>query len=341
MRVLSKVWMLALLVAGAFACNDVEQPSIIQQTGASLLSPPSSLVLSVDERDAEFVFEVSPADFGVPKSGVIYTLQMDAPGNNFQNAATLVEGTTTVLTVTAADINRRALSRGLVPNEAGEMAFRVRATAEGMPALVGPATMIMVTAFADAIELPMLHVPGDYQGWNPANMNTVLFSENSDNVFTGFVHVLSGSGEFKFTPEPNWDADFGSDDGETLTPGGGNIKVASFGTQTVTVDLNDMTFTLGDVFVWGIIGSATPGGWDSETPMGFDADENVLSITLDLVEGDMKFRANQSWDFNYGGADGELEEDGANIPIPAAGNYTITMDWKVPGQVSYEIVKNN
>lgn len=70
--------------------------------------------------------------------------------------------------------------------------------------------------------------------------------------------------------------------------------------------------------------------------------ENVLTITLDLVAGNFKFRAGD-WAFNYGdtGMDGVLNPDGSDIPIADDGNYTITMDWKVPGEITYELIKND
>jgi hypothetical protein len=42
----------------------------------------------------------------------------------------------------------------------------------------------------------------------------------------------------------------------------------------------------------------------------------------------MKFRLNDDWGVNLGdnGADGSLEAGGANIVIPAAGTYNITLD---------------
>ncbi|HAH35899.1 MAG TPA: DUF5116 domain-containing protein, partial [Algoriphagus sp.] len=85
---------------------------------------------------------------------------------------------------------------------------------------------------------------------------------------------------------------------------------------------------------------ATAGGWDSETKMQFDRENNVLKITADLKKGEMKFRANQSWSHNYGGANGELTADGANIQVAEAGKYTVTLNFTEPGAVTYTLTKN-
>ncbi len=78
----------------------------------------------------------------------------------------------------------------------------------------------------------------------------------------------------------------------------------------------------------GIIGTATPNGWDASTPMDQDpADEHRWTLTeFSLVGGEAKFRANDAWDVNWGSAsfpEGTATQDGPNIPIPA-GVYDIT-----------------
>ncbi len=188
----------------------------------------------------------------------------------------------------------------------------------------------------------MLRVPGDYQGWDPANSKTVLYSENIDDKFKGFIHILGGSREFKFTTGPNWDVNFG-DTGANLSldSGGDNIKVAADGTYEINVDMGAKTYTIAPVKRWGIVGSATAGGWDTDTPMDvFDKTTNSLKITTNLTAGEFKFRANNSWDFNYGGSNGNLTAGGANIAIPSAGNYTITFFLGPKGAATYTLVKN-
>lgn len=76
---------------------------------------------------------------------------------------------------------------------------------------------------------------------------------------------------------------------------------------------------------WGIIGSATPTGWGSDTDMDFDLATGLYSITIDLSAGHIKFRLEDSWSTNFGdnGNNLSLDAGGADIPIPAAGTYTI------------------
>jgi hypothetical protein len=58
-------------------------------------------------------------------------------------------------------------------------------------------------------------------------------------------------------------------------------------------------------------------------------------VTLDLVVGAIKFRANDAWDLNLGGDINALTSGGANISVTVAGNYTITLDpWGLKATVT-------
>nr|WP_321451140.1 SusF/SusE family outer membrane protein [uncultured Carboxylicivirga sp.] len=105
-----------------------------------------------------------------------------------------------------------------------------------------------------------------------------------------------------------------------------------------TIEMNVTTYF--DAEPWTVIGSAV-GGWDLENDqyMTYDKDNDVYTITLDMVPGDFKFRApkkdSDPWKFNYGlsgdseviedAQDVELESGGSNIQT-LGGNYTITLD---------------
>ena len=173
---------------------------------------------------------------------------------------------------------------------------------------------------------PVLYVPGSYQGWDPADENTVVASAADDKNFEGYFWFDANT-QFKFTQLADWTADFGDNDADgKLEAGGGNIEVADEGFYRIKVNMNDSTYTT-EKTSWGLIGSATPGGWDTDTDMTYDAGEGAWTLTVDLLAGEIKFRANDDWALNYGdtGADAILEEGGDNIAIPADGSYTIKL----------------
>lgn len=79
----------------------------------------------------------------------------------------------------------------------------------------------------------------------------------------------------------------------------------------------------------GLIGSATPDGWDSDQDMVQDAgNPDLWTLSIDLVTGAAKFRADDDWAMNWGAADfpsGTGDQDGPDIPVPG-GSYDITFN---------------
>ena len=176
---------------------------------------------------------------------------------------------------------------------------------------------------------PLLYVPGNYQStaWTPSDATTVLASANADGNFEGYLYFPANT-EFKFTTGPNWDVNFGDTGADgTLESGGDNIKVANAGFYKLNVNINAKTFTILKTD-WGLIGSATPDGWNSDQNMTYDPTDRTWNITLNLIGGqEVKFRANDGWDLNYGdtGANALLEAGGDNIKIPTSGLYAIKL----------------
>ncbi|MBK8567336.1 MAG: RagB/SusD family nutrient uptake outer membrane protein [Saprospiraceae bacterium] len=184
----------------------------------------------------------------------------------------------------------------------------------------------------------LLNVPGGYQSWDPANNATALASVAGDETYEGYFW-LEANTEFKFA-KGGWDNNWGDDGADgTLEPGSANIVATEAGFYRFTVDLNALTYTMTKT-EWGLIGSATPNGWDSDINLTYDAGENAWTITTDLVAGEAKFRANDDWGINLGddSANGILEYNGANITIPDNGTYLIKLYLDRPDH-SYYIEK--
>jgi hypothetical protein len=124
---------------------------------------------------------------------------------------------------------------------------------------------------------PVIYVPGGYQkaagysegDWSPADAPQ-LASVNSDNNYEGYIYFSKEGDEYKFTAGPNWDVNWGDNDADgTLEPNGANIKAPAAGLYKINVNLNDFLVTSVKT-EWGVIGDATPNGWDSDTNMDFD-----------------------------------------------------------------------
>lgn len=193
--------------------------------------------------------------------------------------------------------------------------------------------------FKTLADITKLHVVGDYNEWtNDASAPYIISTESSEGLAVGYIYLTAGG--FKLIMEPGSWADettFGDDGTGNLTNVGDNIPVADDGYYYITANLSDMSYTLLKMN-WGIIGDATPGGWDAQTALTYDSELKVLKGAYALTAGAFKFRANDNWSNNYGSndADGNLQVDGANIPVAVAGDYAVTLDLSTPNVFKYE-----
>ena len=165
-------------------------------------------------------------------------------------------------------------------------------------------------------------LPGDQNGWSHGAAGRIQ-SANFDGVYTGYAYL---NGVFKMTSQADWNGtNYGWATETTLsTDGGAGNLWAEAGFYAVTGDFAALTWTLTPQS-WGIIGSASPGGWDSDTDMTYDTTKKCLTATVNLVAGEIKFRANDDWGVNFGGDINNLGRDGSNIAIAEAGTYTIDL----------------
>ena len=165
---------------------------------------------------------------------------------------------------------------------------------------------------------PILYMAGDANGWKHID---VLNSDDGVN-FKGYMYLNQNG--FKFCTQPNWDgtnyggAFFGeSEDNIMMTQEAGFYQV--------DVDLSAKTYTL-TPFTIGIIGNATPKGWDGDTEMTYNPEERCWELkNVELTDGEMKFRHTNDWNLNWGGPLDALVHDGDNIAV-AAGTYDIKLE---------------
>lgn len=196
--------------------------------------------------------------------------------------------------------------------------------ADGSVMTVSADISLSVTLHVDYGEF--VYVVGN-PAWSPETAAS-LRSPNFDGVYTGFSYV---DGDFKFTKHRNWDdgeynfADF-TTLGEGIVQGeGSNINIATAGYYYLVADLSTGSLTATLIEKMGIIGSATPSGWDADTEMAYDATNDCWTVTVDLVAGVFKFRVNGDWAINLCGTTDNLSQDGADIAVDEAGTYTITL----------------
>ena len=143
--------------------------------------------------------------------------------------------------------------------------------------------------------------------------------------------VTLGEGEVKFRFNNDWGLNYGDDGADgSMEANGANISVSS-GHYLVSMNLNTQSYTLEEIDVWGLVGSATANGWDGPNDKfmpDFGIMEGYYYLSgAELVDGEIKVRQNDAWGLNYGddGNDGLMEVNGANIPV-SAGTYNIILN---------------
>ena len=184
-------------------------------------------------------------------------------------------------------------------------------------------------------------IVGDYNGWdNSDNAKFIITTPTSNRTAEGYVYLKQGG--IKLVTDHSWDNahTYGDDGSGNLTNPGNNISVQEDGYYRVRANLSEMTFSLVKTD-WGIIGSATPSDWGDETPLNYNSDLEQWIGGVHLTANEFKFRANHSWDYNYGSdeADGKLQAGGANIPVDIEDDYAITLDFSTPNEYTYSVHK--
>lgn len=191
------------------------------------------------------------------------------------------------------------------------------------------------------VSYPKAYVPGDYQGWDAANTETSLSSVNSDKIFEGYKYFAEDNSRFVITKFPSFSLTYGDNDADgTLEINGDTIVAGQAGLYYIKVDFNDNTYEL-ERREWGVLGDATPTGWDSDTDMVWDAENEAMRVSINLNPGTIKFRANDAWDVDLGddNGDGILTQGGTDIVIEEGGQYDILLFLDKP-DYTYQL-KNN
>lgn len=171
-----------------------------------------------------------------------------------------------------------------------------------------------------------IYTPGNSNGWNQAASNALTTTDYV--TYSGWAYL---NGEWKFDATLDWKKPFGNsgEEGKLSTdPGAGNLPCETPGVYYLTMNISQLTYSMTLMESCGLIGDATPAGWDGQTNLTQDA-ENPMIWTGKVNfagAGEWKIRFNDNWDFNLGGDMLNLSQGGANIPTPGEGEKTVTVN---------------
>lgn len=170
-----------------------------------------------------------------------------------------------------------------------------------------------------------------YNNWGAFD-DAKFYSTDTPNVYVSYVSLVTG--EIKFRANNDWNdplGEFGDSGADgTLDAGGTNIAVTE-GNYKITLNFNNNTYTI-EEFSWGVVGSGF-NNWGADGPdakFTYDYITNTFKVGVKLIDGDIKFRANNDWNDplgDFGGSGGTLVASGNNIAV-TAGYYVITLDFE-------------
>jgi len=307
------------------------------------------LTLKRSEGTKVLTFTGTPVDPGF-RASANYFLEISKTGNNFADAVILLSDIQdTSMKITVTDLNAGLLKK-FTPDQINSVDFRIRAVLVVEAGTGAPGTSTKPFEYNSATKtvnatpfgLPRLDLIN-------SGITQKIESPLGDGKYIGYVK-LDATKSFTIK-DPDSNTTYGGTNG-VLSANGAGLKATINGWHRLTVDTKTLTYELKE-FRIGLIGSSTPNGWSApDSKMDFDASLGAFTIKLDLVVGAVKFRANDDWNngiINLGIGDADHPEYTLNnlwnsgsskdIPIAAAGNYTINLFFKSSGY-SCTITKN-
>ncbi len=197
------------------------------------------------------------------------------------------------------------------------------------------------SVFASAEKVPsFLYMKGNANGWDGYDAMECINEEGTQ--FRGFMYLDQDG--FKFCTQTNWDGTNYGKDFSTAGDAANIVMTEPAGYYQVDVDLNAKTYTLTPITTIGIIGAATPGGWDADTDLTYNATERCWEIKgIQLTEGNYKFRANDAWAIQWGlnSETGEyvFSSNAPEATCTEAGTYDIKLYAWANGFAKCEVTK--
>ncbi len=352
MKHINKLICLFCFTAFIWSCEDDIEQIQVNPTNSieAVINTPSNnddFVLNIEEASSNPAITISweKADYQTPVV-ISYTVEFAQNGTDFAEPFAANVTTNTFFTMTISEFNSALASAGLAPFTKANIDIRIKSdigSQKELPKYSDPIT-VSVTPFTT--DLPTIAVPGNHQGWDPTTAPLLAAPEYGATNYEGYVWL---DGVHKFiAPDSKGNFAWGNtdwgDDGTTsgkLVDDGESDINATAGHYLIQVDTDALTYSE-NMYTWGLIGSGTPDNWDSDQDMTYDPASKTWTVTLDLSAEEIKFRANDAWDWNYGDTDADesLEPGGDNIKVSTAGNYTVVLDLSTPRKYTYKLTLN-
>ncbi len=323
--------LIGMLALGLTACETEKEPVLSVKADAQLEAMPTTdYVFTTSNAADPFVIKWKAVDYGFTAVNT-YTVVL----KNKANGNTVTLGTTSAseLSLTNADINAKAGTLFALPGQAADMSVSLLYSAYDGKLSEAAAEEIdfKVTPYDPrAVTWNTVYAAAGYPNWDFSTAYQ-LGDSDGDGAYEGYV-PLTGGAEYTIL------------DGTTLA------VLAECGALAAEDGFYKVNYTGGAAtvsapMIWGVVGSATPEGWNADTQFEYDPDTRMWTKVVRLKIGqEFKFRANDDWAFNLGAVDGQesamggdLKQDGNNMIAEYAKDTTflVTLNLTEAGKYTY------
>lgn len=325
-KILKNILILFSLTTFLVSCDKEEFTVLNPEANTTVSLNVSEVVLLPENVDQEaLLVSWTDPDYGF-NAGAVYQVTF----TNGDQSNTVSAGADLSKAFETSQLNKLLLGIGVEGDTPTQIDVMVTIVLSAYKNIASNITMLTVTAYEDKLDLSTeWGVVGSAapNGWDGPD---VPFYKTTDpNVIVAYPTLIDG--EWKIRTNNEWGNDYGDGnlDGVFDKDSDNNIPVTA-GTYKISFNTSTLAYTI-EAYTWGMVGSATENGWDGpDMPLEYDPFTDSWKALVTLVEGEIKFRKNNSWGGDYGDLelDGILDqEDGNNIPV-TAGNYLITVDFK-------------
>ena len=346
---MKKLFLTSLIaLAGLFATSCVQEHLEVIYDPANVTAQTLSEIAgcALAEDGTPITATYNEADFNV-QVPVSYTLLANVAGAGFDSAkkvdATIADGK---ISIEQPKLNKLLGNLGATPGTEFAVDFRLDAFLMNEKGAVENTRQSsnVVTAVFTPYEtekvLDVCDVPGDYQGWAPADYPKLFNYSGDGTIYRGVIDFKctkedgTAATGFKVTYGGNWDDDSGNwgvgtapaaeADAVQLANGSGDNIMCYGEKRYYLFSFNKESLLLTKIMSFdkvGVIG--LNGDWDNDIEMTYNMYKGRFWADVDAASAtEFKFRLDGAWDNNWGGNLDGLEGGGANIAIEA-GQYRI------------------
>jgi starch-binding outer membrane protein SusE/F len=352
----------AMLLTLVFeACKKVEDlPYYDKGTSVTLTASKTAVTATPADSSRSVVdFGWTNPKYATDSNTYKFVLELDSAGRNFSKGSTKIVIGKFGTSLTGKELNNIVLNYGFSLGVAYNMDVRVTSSyANNNEKYVSNVVKLSVTPYNDPSTLTTSNTSITCALNTASQLSNTFSWSKSFNGYNGVINYFlqyDSAGKNFVAPQ---EIAMGTSFSKGLTQGemnetalnsgipGGNSGKVEYRIKAVTaqgaISFSNVTFVTIQTYL-PIVRFYLPGGYQGATGNGNDWDPttapefirdirsgalNKLYYMYIFLPANAEFKITQgrSWDINYGGTGGNLSQNGANLTVPTAGVYRISID---------------